>query len=90
MVSFLAFSDCVNFHTVKQMTVVEAYICGKKIDPPGNSSLLPPKVTSLLIEGIAQNTTGSVFTFEVGEKDIIFFVQENLSSFRLHHLYNLL
>lgn len=48
------------------MTVVEAYVCGRKVDAPYNKSLLPPKLTSLLIEGIAQNTTGSVFIPEVG------------------------
>ena len=47
------------------MTVVEVSACGKKIDPPDNKSLLPSKVISLLIEGIAQNTTGSVFVPEV-------------------------
>lgn len=47
------------------MTVVEAYAQGKKIDPPDNKSLLSPTVLSLLIEGIAQNTTGSVFVTEV-------------------------
>lgn len=47
------------------MTVVEAYACGKKINPPDNKSLLPPGIVSLLIEGIAQNTTGSVFVPEV-------------------------
>lgn len=47
------------------MTVVVAHACGKKIKLPDDKSLLPPKVTSLLIEGIAQNTTGSVFVPEV-------------------------
>lgn len=50
-----------------QMTVVEAYVGGKKVDPPDDKSLLPPKLTSLLIEGIAQNSTGSVFLPEVGQ-----------------------
>lgn len=48
-----------------QMTVVEAYICGKKIDPPNNTSELPSGIVSLLIESVAQNTTGSVFMPEV-------------------------
>lgn len=48
------------------MTVVEAHACGEKIDPPENKSLLPPRIISFLIEGIAQNTTGSVFVPEVG------------------------
>lgn len=51
---------------VLQMTVVEVYACGKKIDPPENKSLFPSNLISLLIEGIAQNTTGSVFVPEVG------------------------
>ncbi|KAK1381208.1 hypothetical protein POM88_027952 [Heracleum sosnowskyi] len=45
------------------MTVVETYICREKIDPSEKRSL-PPKVASLLIEGVAQNTTGSVFMSE--------------------------
>ncbi|KAI7751632.1 hypothetical protein M8C21_007651 [Ambrosia artemisiifolia] len=48
------------------MTVVEAYIFGKKIDPPDNKSELPSGLMALLIEGIAQNTTGSVFLPEGG------------------------
>lgn len=47
------------------MTVVVAYACGKKINLPDDKSLLPPKVISLLIEGIAQNTTGSIYMPEV-------------------------
>lgn len=54
--------------TPGQMTVVEAYACGKKIDPPDNKSLVSPTVLSLLIEAIAQNTTGSVFLAEVSFK----------------------
>lgn len=60
---FLPFFVCNN--SLLQMTVVDAYICGKKFDPSENQSVLPPKVASLLIEGIAQNTTGSVFLSEV-------------------------
>ncbi|KAL2503195.1 Calcium-transporting ATPase 8 [Forsythia ovata] len=59
-------SDKTGTLTLNQMTVVEAYSCGNKIDPPDNKSLLPPNVISLLIEGIAQNTTGSVFVPEGG------------------------
>ncbi|XP_024962705.1 calcium-transporting ATPase 8, plasma membrane-type-like isoform X2 [Cynara cardunculus var. scolymus] len=59
-------SDKTGTLTLNLMTVVEAYICGKKIDTQNNKSELPSKVVSLLIEGIAQNTTGSVFTPEGG------------------------
>lgn len=47
------------------MTVVEAYVGGKKVVPSDNVDVLSPTVTSLLIEGIAQNTTGSIFEPEV-------------------------
>jgi len=53
------------------MTVVEAYICGKKIDLQNSKSELPSRVVSLLIEGIAQNTTGSVFSPEVDYEGFI-------------------
>ncbi|XP_073154857.1 calcium-transporting ATPase 10, plasma membrane-type-like isoform X2 [Henckelia pumila] len=59
-------SDKTGTLTLNQMTVVEAHACGKKIDPPDNKSLLPPRVISFLIEGIAQNTTGSIFVPEGG------------------------
>ncbi|KAL3500795.1 hypothetical protein ACH5RR_039888 [Cinchona calisaya] len=52
--------------TLNQMTVVEAYVCGKKVDPPDNKSLVPPKLASLLVEGTAQNFTGSLFLPEGG------------------------
>lgn len=52
-----------------QMTVVEAYANGKKVEPADKKALLSPMVASLLIEGIAQNTTGSVYMPEV--RDII-------------------
>nr|XP_027065795.1 calcium-transporting ATPase 10, plasma membrane-type-like isoform X2 [Coffea arabica] len=59
-------SDKTGTLTLNQMTVVEAYVGGKKVDPPDDKSLLPPKLTSLLTEGIAQNSTGSVFLPEGG------------------------
>ncbi|KAL0302402.1 UNVERIFIED_CONTAM: Calcium-transporting ATPase 8, plasma membrane-type [Sesamum angustifolium] len=59
-------SDKTGTLTLNQMTVVEAYACGRKIDPPDNKSLLPPRVISLLVDGVAQNTTGSVFVPEGG------------------------
>ncbi|XP_047968841.1 calcium-transporting ATPase 10, plasma membrane-type-like isoform X1 [Salvia hispanica] len=63
-------SDKTGTLTLNQMTVVEAYVCGKKTDSPDNKSLLPPRMISLLIEGIAQNTTGSVFLTEGGAMEI--------------------
>ncbi|XP_073043846.1 calcium-transporting ATPase 8, plasma membrane-type isoform X2 [Primulina eburnea] len=59
-------SDKTGTLTLNQMTVVEAHACGKKIDAPDNKSLFPPRVISFLVEGIAQNTTGSVFVPEGG------------------------
>ena len=47
------------------MTVVEAYVCEKTIDARENKSELPPMLSSLLMEGIAQNTNGSVYVPEV-------------------------
>ncbi|KAJ8628903.1 hypothetical protein MRB53_022226 [Persea americana] len=59
-------SDKTGTLTLNQMTVVEATIGGKRIDSPDISQLLSSNVTYLLFEGIAQNTTGSVFTPEDG------------------------
>ncbi|KAJ6742022.1 CATION TRANSPORTING ATPASE [Salix viminalis] len=59
-------SDKTGTLTLNQMTIVEAYSGGQKIDPPDSKSQLPPILYSLLIEGIAQNTTGSVFVPEGG------------------------
>lgn len=47
------------------MTVVEAFIGRKKINPPDDSSQMHSIVISLLSEGIAQNTTGNVFVPKV-------------------------
>jgi len=55
------------------MTIVEAYSGGQKIDPPDSKSQLPPILSSLLMEGIAQNTTGSVFVPEVSSRDCSLF-----------------
>ncbi|MFS7944541.1 putative P-type Ca(2+) transporter [Helianthus anomalus] len=62
-------SDKTGTLTLNQMTVVESYVCGKKVDPPNNTSVLPSGIVSLLIESVAQNTTGSVFLPE-GGKDV--------------------
>lgn len=44
------------------MTVVESYAGGKKTD----SEQLPATITSLVVEGISQNTTGSIYVPEGG------------------------
>ncbi|KAK6944577.1 Calcium-transporting P-type ATPase, N-terminal autoinhibitory domain [Dillenia turbinata] len=59
-------SDKTGTLTINQMTVVEAYVSGKKMDPPDDMSLISPMASGLLIEGIAQNSTGSVFVPEAG------------------------
>ncbi|KAJ6673157.1 CALCIUM-TRANSPORTING ATPASE [Salix viminalis] len=59
-------SDKTGTLTLNQMTVVEAYSGGGKMDLPDSKSQLPPILSSLLTEGIAQNTTGSVFVPEGG------------------------
>jgi Ca2+-transporting ATPase len=47
------------------MTVVEAYVGRKRINPLGDSWQLHPVLSSLLVEGIAQNTIGNVFVPKV-------------------------
>ncbi|XP_078438392.1 calcium-transporting ATPase 5, plasma membrane-type-like [Wolffia australiana] len=59
-------SDKTGTLTLNQMTVVEAHVGGRKIEPSDNIEHLSSAVSSLLIEGIAQNTTGSVFAPENG------------------------
>ncbi|XAR63716.1 Calcium-transporting ATPase [Bertholletia excelsa] len=54
-------SDKTGTLTLNQMTVVEAYIGETKLEPPDNVSAVSPNIKPLLMEGIAQNTTGSVF-----------------------------
>ncbi|XP_064998251.1 calcium-transporting ATPase 5, plasma membrane-type-like isoform X1 [Musa acuminata AAA Group] len=63
-------SDKTGTLTLNQMTVVEAYVGGRKINPPDNTELLSSTASSLLIEGIAQNTTGSVFKAETGAFEV--------------------
>ncbi|CAA7048833.1 unnamed protein product [Microthlaspi erraticum] len=60
-------SDKTGTLTLNEMTVVECYAGFQKMDPPDSSSKLPPGFTSILVEGIAHNTTGSVFRSESGE-----------------------
>ncbi|KAI3521259.1 hypothetical protein L1887_10720 [Cichorium endivia] len=55
-------SDKTGTLTLNQMTVVEAYVGQKKIDPPEDGLQYHSTVSSLLNEGIAQNTAGSVFS----------------------------
>lgn len=52
-----------------QMTVVVAYAGGRKIDTPDRGSLSSSLLSSLLIEGIAQNTNGSVFIPEASARN---------------------
>ncbi|CAN8230013.1 unnamed protein product [Cochlearia groenlandica] len=60
-------SDKTGTLTLNEMTVVECYAGFQKMDHPDSSSELPPAFTSILVEGIAHNTTGSVFRSESGE-----------------------
>ncbi|XP_057433537.1 calcium-transporting ATPase 8, plasma membrane-type-like [Lotus japonicus] len=61
-------SDKTGTLTMNQMTVVEVYAGGKKIDPPHQLESFP-MVRSLLIEGVAHNTNGSVYVPE-GANDV--------------------
>lgn len=54
-------SDKTGTLTLNQMTVVVAYVGGDKMDSPDNAEQLSSVVSSLLIEGVAHNTTGDVF-----------------------------
>ncbi|KAI6689764.1 hypothetical protein NL676_026592 [Syzygium grande] len=53
------------------MTVVEAYVGRKKMDPPDDASQLNHLISSLLIEGIAHNTQGNVYVpKDVGDVEV--------------------
>lgn len=54
------------------MTVVEAYAGKKMMDPPEDGSKLHVLVSSLLDEGISQNSTGSVFLSKVESLSLSF------------------
>ncbi|KAG4961693.1 hypothetical protein JHK87_038326 [Glycine soja] len=54
-------SDKTGTLTLNQMTVVEAFVGRKKLNPPDDLTKLHPEVSSLINEGIAQNTTGNIF-----------------------------
>jgi hypothetical protein len=47
------------------MTVVLSTVGGVKLQAPANVDNLSPTVVSLLLEGVAQNTSGSVFEAQV-------------------------
>ncbi|GMH03860.1 hypothetical protein Nepgr_005699 [Nepenthes gracilis] len=59
-------SDKTGTLTSNRMTVVEAYAGKNKLDPPGDPLQMQGELLSLLIEGIAVNTTGSVFLAKDG------------------------
>ncbi|KAG8380254.1 hypothetical protein BUALT_Bualt07G0174100 [Buddleja alternifolia] len=63
-------SDKTGTLTLNQMTVVEAYVGKNKIDPPEDGSQLEATISSLLDEGVAQNTAGSVFLSKDGALDV--------------------
>ncbi|XWS16623.1 hypothetical protein CRYUN_Cryun34aG0105800 [Craigia yunnanensis] len=54
-------SDKTGTLTLNEMTVVEAFVGKKKMNPPAGSSQVHQSVVSLLSEGVAQNSTGNVF-----------------------------
>ncbi|KAH1047870.1 hypothetical protein J1N35_038654 [Gossypium stocksii] len=60
-------SDKTGTLTLNEMTVVEAFVGKKKINPPADSSQLHLSVVSLLSEGVAQSTTGNVFVSKDGD-----------------------
>ncbi|KAL6496884.1 Calcium-transporting ATPase 9, plasma membrane-type [Orobanche gracilis] len=63
-------SDKTGTLTLNQMTVVEAYVGKKKIDPPEDGSQLHASISSLLDEAVAQNTAGSVFLSKDGVLEV--------------------
>ncbi|KAK8916917.1 Calcium-transporting ATPase 8, plasma membrane-type [Platanthera zijinensis] len=54
-------SDKTGTLTLNQMTVVEAHVGGVKLASPDDVKQLSSSICSILIEGIAQNTIGSVY-----------------------------
>uniref|UniRef100_A0A803M9R6 Calcium-transporting ATPase n=1 Tax=Chenopodium quinoa TaxID=63459 RepID=A0A803M9R6_CHEQI len=59
-------SDKTGTLTLNQMTVVEAYAGKKKLNPPSDASQMKKELSTLVIEGVAVNTTGSVFAPKEG------------------------
>lgn len=47
------------------MTVVEAYAGRKRLNPPNDAAQMHKEQSTLVIEGVAVNTTGSVFVPKV-------------------------
>ncbi|KAK1322986.1 Calcium-transporting ATPase 9, plasma membrane-type [Acorus calamus] len=60
-------SDKTGTLTLNQMTVVEAFVGGERMRSPNSLEGVSSAASSYLIEGIAQNTTGSVFMPEDGK-----------------------
>jgi Ca2+-transporting ATPase len=63
-------SDKTGTLTLNQMTVVLSTVGGVKLQAPANVDNLSPTVVSLLLEGVAQNTSGSVFEAQDGSVEI--------------------
>ncbi|KAL9157280.1 hypothetical protein ABFS82_09G132900 [Erythranthe guttata] len=63
-------SDKTGTLTLNQMTVVEAYVGKQKMDPPEDGAQLHATISSLLDEGLAQNTSGSVFLSKEGAMEV--------------------
>uniref|UniRef100_A0A0D9X9S3 Calcium-transporting ATPase n=1 Tax=Leersia perrieri TaxID=77586 RepID=A0A0D9X9S3_9ORYZ len=59
-------SDKTGTLTLNKMTVVQAYFGGTMLDPCDDIRTMSCGATELLIEGIAQNTTGTIFLPEDG------------------------
>lgn len=59
-------SDKTGTLTLNQMTVVEAYAGKMKLNPPSDASQMLKELSTLIIEGVAVNTTGSVFVPKEG------------------------
>ncbi|EEC72600.1 hypothetical protein OsI_06071 [Oryza sativa Indica Group] len=59
-------SDKTGTLTLNQMTVVRSVVGGIKLKSPADIENLSPVVSSLILEGIAQNSSGSVFEPEDG------------------------
>uniref|UniRef100_A0A0E0CGI9 Calcium-transporting ATPase n=1 Tax=Oryza meridionalis TaxID=40149 RepID=A0A0E0CGI9_9ORYZ len=59
-------SDKTGTLTLNQMTIVRSVVGGIKLKSPADIENLSPVVSSLILEGIAQNSSGSVFEPEDG------------------------